>query len=107
MSRLSIKTLERKSLPYGKFKFMVLLERDMVQTFYCPSNASQVEELRTLLRTTCKGHYRLDFVLNSKKKRVYTHLYLMEAMDLAMIKLVHLNKLFKLYRIKVQTPEES
>lgn len=106
MSRLSMKTLARKNLPFGKFKFMVLLARDQIRTHYCLSNASKIEELRNLLRTTCKGHYRLDWDTNNRGKRVYTHLYLTEPMDLAMVKLVHQNKLHKIYKIKVESKPE-
>lgn len=107
MSKLRLKTLERKNLPFGKYKFVVHLKRDAHKTWRSFSNAGMVEEIRGLLRTTCKGLFKLDYSLNSRGRRVYTQLYLTEPMDLAMLKLVHSDKLFKIYKIKVAQPPES
>ena len=107
MSKLSLKTLERKKLPKGRFKFMVLIKRQAHRIWRCDSNAGDIEEMRGMLRTTCKGQFRLVHENNSRGRRVYTHLYLTEPMDLAMIKLVHSDKLFKIYKIKVVQPDES
>jgi hypothetical protein len=106
MSKLSLKTLELKKLPFGKFKFMVLLKRTAHQPYRSDSNAGPIEVMRSLLKTTCRGDFKLIHESNSRKRRVYTKLYLMEPMDLAMLKLVHHEKLFKIYKIKVApTPE--
>ena len=102
MSKLSIKTLTRKNLPYGKFKFQVLLNRECHNPWRAATNASEIEAIRGLLGTTCKGKFKLVWELNSRGKKVYTHLYLVEPMDLAMIKLVHLDKLYKIYKINVE-----
>jgi hypothetical protein len=48
----------------------------------------------------------LDWETNSRGRRVYTHLYLTDSMDLAMVKLVHHNKLHKMYKIKVEPKPE-
>lgn len=100
MGRLSLKTLTRKRLPYGKFTFMVLLAREARGLVHCDSNAGAIEKMRDILRTTCVGEYRLDHELNWSKRRVYTHLYLTNPMDLAMLKLVHSDKMHKIYKIK-------
>lgn len=107
MSRLSLKTLKRNNLPYGKYTFMVLLTREMIGISHCQSNASDIEKMRDLLRTTCKSAYRLDWKPNYSKRRVYTKLYLCNAMDLAMVKLVHADKLYKIYKIKVEAEAET
>ena len=107
MSKLSLKIVERKNLPYGRFKFIVLIKRETHQTWRCDSNAGLVEEMRGLLNTTCKGRYKLKHENNSRGRRVYTRLYLTEAMDLAMIKLVHADVLHKIYRVKLTLSEES
>lgn len=101
MSRLSLKTLTRKRLPYGRFNFVVLLTREARHYIHADSNAGAVESMRDMLRTTCVGQYRLDHKLNWNKRRVYTHLYLTNPMDLAMIKLVHSEKLHKIYKIRL------
>ena len=107
MAKLSLKTLERNKLPFGKFKFMVLLKRDIRRPTNARSNAGEIEELRDMLRSTCKGSYKLVHELNYRKKRVYTHLYLTDAMDLAMLKLAHQSKLHKLYKITLKQASES
>jgi len=107
MSKLSLKTLERKNLPYGKFKFMVLFKREAHRVWRCDSNAGLIEEMRGMLRTTCRGSFKLVYEVNSRGRRVYTHLYLTEAMDLALIKLTHSEKMFKIYKIKVCQTDES
>lgn len=107
MSKLSLKTVERANLPYGKFKFMVLLKREAHHIWRSDSNAADIEEMRGFLRTTCRGHHKLVHEKNSRARRVYTRLYLTEAMDLAMLKLVHQDKLFKIYKIKLQEQPES
>lgn len=107
MSKLSLKTVERKNLPYGKFKFIVLIKREAHRVWRCDSNAGAMEQMRGLLRTTCKGAFKLVHGNNSRGRRVYTHLYLTEPMDLAMLKLVHSDKLFKIYKVKVVQPDES
>jgi len=105
MSRLSIKTVERTNLPFGRYKFMVLLGRSARRPINAISNAGEIEDMRNMLRTTCKGKYKLIHHDNYKGRRVYTRLYLTEAMDLAMIKLVHSEKLHKIYKIKVANDE--
>ena len=102
MGRLSLKTLKRKRLPYGKYTFMVLLAREARRVDHCDSNAGSIEKMRDLLRTTCVGEYKLDYEMNWNKKRVYTHLYLQNSMDLAMLKLVHADKMHKIYKIKLE-----
>ena len=94
--------MERNNLPFGLFKFIVLIKRDSHKPWHSNSNAGAIEELRALLRTTCKGKFKLDHDKNSQNKRVYTRLYLCEAMDLAMVKLVHSDKLHKIYKVKVR-----
>jgi len=101
MSRLSLKTLKLKKLPYGRFTYQVLLGRNIHNIVQCESNAGEIEKMRDLLRNTCVGHYRLDYELNWRSKRVYTHLYLSNPMDLALIKLVHSDKIHKIYKIKL------
>jgi len=106
MGRLTLKTLERNNLPFGKFSFKVDLARETKRTYFSASNASQIEAMRDMLRTTCVGDHKLVWATNSKGKRVYLELYLTNSMDLAMLKLVHADKLFKIYKIKVvDTPE--
>lgn len=107
MGKLSLKTVERNNLPYGKYKFIVLIKRETHRTWRCSSNAGNIELMRGLLRTTCKGHFKLLHDNNSRGRRVYTKLYLTEAMDLAMIKLVHAEKLHKIYKVKVVQTVES
>ena len=107
MSKLSLKTLERKNLPYGKFKFIVLLKREAHRTWRSDSNAGAIEAMRGLLRTTCKGKFKLLYDNNSRGRRVYTELLLTEAMDLAMVKLVHSEKLHKIYKVKVRDVEPT
>lgn len=106
MSKLSLRTLVRNNLPYGKFTFLVLLKRETKRVYFADSNTGSIETMRDLLRTTCAGHYRLDYSPNSRKRRVYTELYLTNAMDLAMVKLVHADKLHKIYKIKVRDTGE-
>jgi hypothetical protein len=106
MSKLTLRTLKRKNLAYGKFGFEVLLNREAKQTRYSDSNAAMVESMRDMLRTTCVGEYRLNHIKNTQGKRVYTKLFLTNAMDLAMIKLVHHDKLFKIYKIKIPDTAE-
>lgn len=106
MSRLSLRTLVRKKLPYGRFTYLVLLKRETRQTRYSDANTSMVESMRDMLRTTCVGQYRLDWLPNTRKKRVYTELFLTNPMDLAMIKLVHGDKLHKIYKIKLADTAE-
>lgn len=106
MSRLSLRTLVRKKLPYGKFTFLVLLKRETKHTRYSDANASMVEGMRDMLRTTCVGQYRLDWIKNTQGKRVYTELFLTNPMDLAMLKLVHGDKLHKIYKIKLADTAE-
>ena len=107
MSKLSLKTVERNNLPYGQFKFIVLLKREAHRTWRADSNAGAIEEMRGLLRTTCKGKFKLLHESNGRGRRVYTRLYLTEAMDLAMVKLVHAEKLFKIYKVKLRQTDES
>jgi hypothetical protein len=107
MSKLSLKQIERKHLPYGKFKFIVLLKRESRRIWRCSSNASMVEQMRGFLRTTINGSFKLVHEYNYKGRRVYTHLYLTEPMDLAMLKLVHGDRLFKIYKVKLAQPHES
>jgi hypothetical protein len=106
MAKLSMRVLERNRLPGGRFKYMVLLNRNQHAITYSNSNASEIEVLRDMLQGTCTGGYHLAYELNYRKKRVYTHLYLVNPMDLAMIKLAHSEKLFKIYRIEVRQPDE-
>lgn len=107
MSKLSLKTLERKKLPFGRYKFMVLIKREAHRVWRCDSNAGVIEQMRGLLKTTCKGAFKLVHDSNSRGRRVYTHLYLTEPMDLAMVKLVHSDKLHKIYKIKVAAPVDE
>jgi hypothetical protein len=107
MSRLSLKTVERKNLPWGRFRYIVLLKREAHRVWRCPSNAGAVEGIRTLLRTTCVGGHKLVHEKNNKNRRVYTALYLTEAMDLALIKLTHADDLHKIYRVSVAQTCES
>jgi len=102
MGRLSIKTLRKKNLPYGRFTYQVLLARPARKIWHCESNAGDIEAMRDLLRDTCIDQYRLDFEPNWKNRRVYTHLFLLNPMDLALIKLVHADKIHKIYQIKLQ-----
>jgi len=106
MSKLSLKTLERNNLPYGKFSFMVLLKRTAHRPYIAGTNAGIVESMRDLLRNTCAGDYKLVWEKNCHDKRVYTELYLTNAMDLAMVKLVHGEKLHKIYKIKIPARPE-
>lgn len=107
MGKLSLRQVERKNYPYGKFKYIVLLNRESRRIWRCPSNASMVEQIRSLLKTTINGSYKLVHDYNYRSRRVYTHLYLTEPMDLAMLKLVHGDKLFKIYKVKLVQPHES
>lgn len=107
MSRLSLRTLTLKKLPYGRFTFKVLLKRNTGQITHCASNAGEIQQIRDLLRDTCVGEHRLKFQTNWSKKRVYTTLYLTNAMDLAMLKLVHHDKFHKIYKIKVAVPDDE
>ena len=107
MSRLSLKTLTLKKLPHGRFTFKVLIKRNISRTMHCDSNAGEIQQMRTLLRDTCVGEHRFKYHVNWNKKRVYTELYLTNAMDLAMLKLVHHDKFYKIYKIKVATPSDE
>lgn len=100
MSKLSLKTVRRKNLPYGKFSFVVCFKRDSHQVWHCPTNAGEIEPMRNLLRDGAIGSYKFLFETNRREKRVYTHLYLTNAMDLALIKLVFSDKLHKIYKIE-------
>lgn len=106
MSRLSMRKLVRKHLPYGKFAFKVALKRELHRQYISNSNASAVEDIRDMLRTTCVGKYRLDHITNSRGKRVYTDLFLENSMDLAMLKLVHSDKFHKIYKIILEDTGE-
>ena len=107
MSRLSLKTLKRKNLAYGKFKFRVDFVKPPHSRRYDESNAGDVEKIRKLLTVTGKGLFRFTWRTNSKGRRIYTRLHLTEAMDLTLIKLVHPGLLFKIYRIVVEPTFES
>lgn len=107
MSRLSLKTLTLNKLPYGRFTFKVLLKRNINRIMHCDSNAGEIQQIRDLLRDTCVGQHRLKYETNWNKKRVYTTLYLTNAMDLAMLKLVHHDKFYKIYKIKVAVPDDE
>jgi hypothetical protein len=107
VGRLSIKTLKRKNLVRGRYKFMVLLKRNNTRSHHATTNAGEIEDLRDMLRGSCRGKFKLQWEVNWRGKRVYTHLYLTEAMDLALLKLVHASKMHKLYRIEVTQPDES
>ena len=107
MSRLSLRTLKLKKLPYGRFTFKVLIKRNVSRVLHCESNAGSVQAMRDMLRTTCLGEYRLRHENNWGKKRVYTELYLTNAMDLAMLKLVHHDKFHKIYKIKLADADEQ
>ena len=106
MSKLSIKTLTRKNLPYGKFKFQVLLARQAHNVLRADTNAAAIEEVRKFLEGSCRGKWKLIFTDKSRGKRVYTHLYLTDPMDLAMLKLTHQDLLFKIYKIILEQPSE-
>lgn len=107
MSRLSIRTVERNKLPYGRFQFEITLVRKSPYARYSESNAGQIEAMRGILNDTCGGRYKFRHIKNSMDKKVYTHLYMMNAMDVAMLKLVHADKLFKIYRIRLAETCES
>lgn len=101
MGRLSPKKLKRKNLPYGKYTYMVTFRRTTHNTYHCANNIKEIEEIRRLLRSASTGIFRFEYKKNRRKKKVYTHLLLTSAMDLALIKLVHSEKMHKIYKIEV------
>lgn len=106
MAKLTMRTLVRNNLPYGRFKYLVLIKRSSNAVWAARANTSEMELMRAMLRTTCVGGFRLKHDVNTRGKRVYTHLYLTNPMDLAMIKLVHADKLYKIYQIKAAEPSQ-
>ena len=101
MSKLSIKTVERLKLPYGRFGFEILLCRSYCSAYQSASNAKQIEAMRVMLRETCGDRFKLIHEVNYEKKRVYTKLLLTNAMDVAILKLVHADKMHRIYKIKI------
>lgn len=106
--KLKIRTLKRKKFPYGKFKYIVALKRfGRNPNHYCKPNGGMIEEMRSTLGGVCQGGFRFDYQENSRGQRVYTYLYLENPMDLAMLKLCHHDKMFKIYKVEInQSPGE-
>lgn len=107
MTKLKVRTLVRKKRPNGRFNYIVHLNRTTNDPKYASTNASEIEKMRDLLRGTLGGRYKLEHALNYQKRRVYTCVYLENPMDLAMLKLVHSDQIFKIYKIVVPDTVEQ
>jgi hypothetical protein len=105
MARTSLRTLRRRKLPRGRFSFKVSLVRSARSAAISDTNASEIMAMRDLLRRSLVGKWRLDHENNWARRRVYTHLYLESAQDLALLKLVHGELFHRIYKISLDEPE--
>jgi hypothetical protein len=97
--KLHLRSLRRKNLHKGRFKYVLCLKRSHWRVRNSISNRKEVVGIRTWLRSACHGHYLLEQEKNRKREVVYTKLYLNRPMDLAMIKLTHAETLWRIYEI--------
>lgn len=104
--KLKIRKLYRSKLPRQKFKYLVKLKFNRSSAFYSTGNGKIAEEMRPSLRDICQNDFRFVWTKNSKGKRVYTHLQLCNAMDLAMIKLTFSEHFAKIYEVVVTSTGE-
>jgi CCR4-NOT transcriptional regulation complex NOT5 subunit len=98
--KLKVRTVKRNNLPYGKFNYILTLNLRNQRASSNRSNAHEMVDVRRLLKDTCKD-FKMIFCLNHKKRRVYTTIYLVNPMDVAMVKLVHQEKIRKIYKVEV------
>lgn len=102
--KLKIRTLHRNNLPYGKFVYIVTIRRSHWRAKFSRENGKVIEEMRGMLKNTCQGPFRIDHEENTRYKRVYTHIYLVNPMDVAMLKLCHHTKMHKIYKVVLNQP---
>lgn len=98
--KLKIRTLKRNNLPFGKYRFVLKIERRHKHANRARPNAGEMVHLRQMLRDS-GSDFRMEYDTNYKGRRIYTSLYLVNPMDVAMVKLVHQSKLRKIYKIEV------
>lgn len=98
--KLKIRTVKRNNLPYGKFNYILTLNLKNQRANTNRSNAHEMVDVRRLLRDACQD-YKMIYCLNGKRRRVYTTIYLINPMDVAMMKLVHQYKIRKIYKVEV------
>jgi hypothetical protein len=106
MARNKLRPLKRKNKPYGRFDYIVHLHRKSNIAKWSATNASEFEKIRELA-ASFQGEHRFRFVKNHNNRRVYTHIYLSNAMDLAMLKLIFSDSIHKIYKVTVDTDEQS
>lgn len=98
--KLKIRTVKRNNLPFGKYNFILKIERKHKKADRARPNAGELVHLRQMLRDS-GADFRMEYDTNFRGRRIYTTLYLVNPMDVAMVKLVHQSKLRKIYKVEV------
>lgn len=102
MSRLKLRTVKMKKYPHGRYKFKILLKRNLRQIHYCTTNAPECVEIKNFLFRSSSGQSLFVYTNNARKKQIFTELYLTDLMDVTLLKLTHADKLHKIYKIIVE-----
>ncbi len=103
--KLHPRKLNRKSLVKGKYNYILCLRRSHWRVYSSVSNRREMSEIRSWLKSACDGNYLVDKENNRKNEVVYTRIYLCRPMDVAMIKLTHSDKLWRIYEIIPESRE--
>ena len=100
MGKLSLKKKKQNNLPYGKFRYEVIFKRT-TSRYNKKGNAGKIQPIRDRLDSSGQGIFRFDYYTNYYRKRIYTRLFLIHPMDLAILKLCHGDLMFKIYEIEI------
>jgi hypothetical protein len=105
--RLHIRTLKLKKLPYDKFNYVVWLEKGNKKKHLQIPNFENVKPIKELLEGTAIGSWKIEdtsqyIQYNRGKDKIFTKIYLVEIMDVALIKLCYHESLRKIYKIIIE-----
>ena len=105
--RLHVRTLKLKNLPYNKFNYVVWLEKGSKKKHLQIPNFENIKPIKELLDGTAIGQWKIEetshYVQNNRgKAKIYTKIYLVEVMDVALIKLCYHESLRKIYKIIIE-----
>jgi hypothetical protein len=96
---LRVRELKRKNLPYGRFNWIIKINREAANISLQTTNSSDHQNLRKILQNAGSYGSRFTYSKNWCGRKVWDQLYLVNSSDVFLLKLCYPNLIHKIYKI--------